>query len=181
MSSRHMIGTDTVPYWTEARRALDRADPMLGNLIRAAGEYTLRPRNDSFFSLSRSIVAQQISVLAAESVWQKLMAHLGEMTPAAMASETEDSLHACGLSRPKARYLLSLAEHFANGGLGQEAWYRMDDEAVIERLTQVKGIGRWTAEMFLCCDRTYCRSPISASRGRSPTTSTAAHVWSLTR
>ena len=71
------------------------------------------------------------------------------MTPGAVASQTEDALHGCGLSRPKARYLLSLAEHFTEGALDQESWHRMDDDAVIERLVQMKGIGRWTAEMFL--------------------------------
>ena len=71
------------------------------------------------------------------------------MTPGAVASQTEDALHGCGLSRPKARYLLSLAEHFTEGALDQESWHRMDDDAVIERLVQMKRIGRWTAEMFL--------------------------------
>ena len=94
-------------------------------------------------------LAQQISVHAAEAVWQKLIAHVGAMTPGAVASQTEDALHGCGLSRPKARYLLSLAEHFTEGALDQESWHRMDDDAVIERLVQMKGIGRWTAEMFL--------------------------------
>lgn len=151
MSSRHMIGTEAepAPYWAEARRALERADPVLARLIRAARGSVLRPRNDPFFSLARSIVAQQISVSAAESVWGRLIDHMGAMTPAAVAAESEDSLRGCGLSRPKARYLLSLAEHFSGGALDQESWQRMDDEAVIERLTRVKGIGRWTAEMFL--------------------------------
>ena len=122
MSSRPMTGTsaDAAPYWAEARHALGRADPILGNLIRAAGGSVLRSRNDPFFSLSRSIVAQQISVHAAEAVWQKLIAHVGAMTPGAVASQTEDALHGCGLSRPKARYLLSLAEHFTEGALDQE-------------------------------------------------------------
>ncbi len=150
MSSRPVTGAsaDAAPYWAEARHALGRADQILGNLIRAAGGSVLRPRNDPFFSLSRSIVAQQISVHAAEAVWQRLIAHVGAMTSGAVASQTEDALHGCGLSRPKARYLLSLAEHFTEGALDQESWHRMDDDAVIERF-EVKGIGRWTAEMFL--------------------------------
>lgn len=138
-----------VPHWARARRALERADPVLRRLIRAAGGSVLRPRNDPFFSLARSIVAQQISVHAAEAVWRKLIAHVGAVTPAAVARETEDDLRGCGLSRPKARYLLSLAESFGNGDLDPESWRRMDDEAVIRSLVQVKGIGRWTAEMFL--------------------------------
>ncbi len=109
----------------------------------------LLPRNDPFFSLSRSIVGQQISVSAAESVWQKMLAHMGAVTPETIACENVESLRACGLSRQKAAYLLSLAAHFIDGSLQQQQWSELDDEAVIERLVQVKGIGRWTAEMFL--------------------------------
>ena len=137
------------PYWGKARQTLEQTDPILGNLIRAAGAAALRPRNDPFLSLSRSIVAQQLSVHAANSVWSRLIAHVGAMTPASVSSETEDTLRSCGLSRPKARYLLSLANHFTNRALDERLWYRMDDEAIIEQLIQVKGIGRWTAEMFL--------------------------------
>ena len=121
--------------------------------------------------------AQQISVHAAEAVWQKLIAHVGAMTPGAVASQTEDALHGCGLFTAKARYLLSLAEHFTEGALDQESWHRMDDDAVIERLVQMKGIGRWTAEMFLIFHllRPTC-FPLrtSVSRRRSPVTSTMA-------
>ncbi len=140
---------DATPYWVEARRALEKIDPVLAELIRAAKGSVLRPRNDPFFSLSRSIVAQQISVFAAESVWQKMITHVGAITPETVVVQTEESLRNCGLSRPKARYLINLAEQFINGSLEQESWHQMDDEAVIENLTQVKGIGRWTAEMFL--------------------------------
>ncbi len=137
------------PYWEEARQALAAADAKLGGIIEFAGDSILRPRRDPFFSLSRSIVGQQISVKAAESVWQKMLARMGEISPGAVAGEDEESLRGCGLSRQKARYLLSLAEHFIDGSLQQEKWSDMEDEAVIERLVQVKGIGRWTAEMFL--------------------------------
>ena len=151
MVFRGKIGSDghTVPYWSKARCVLESADPVLAELIRAAKGSILKPRNDPFFSLSRSIVAQQISVIAAESVWQKLIMHIGTMKPDTVVGQTEDNLRSCGLSRSKARYLISLAEHFINGSLNQESWHHMDDEAVIEHLTQVKGIGRWTAEMFL--------------------------------
>lgn len=151
MASRRMSGKNPegAPHWAKARRALERADPVLRKLIRAARGAVLQPRHDPFFSLARSIVAQQISVHAAEAVWRKLTAHVGAVTPDAVARETEDDLRGCGLSRPKARYLLSLAKRFGNGDLDPESWRRMDDEAVIRSLVQVKGIGRWTAEMFL--------------------------------
>ena len=138
-----------VPYWDEACSALLHADPVLGRLIRAVSGSVLQPRNDAFYSLSRSIVGQQISVHAAEAVWRRLVEATGEMTPAAVCGQTEDAMRACGLSRSKASYLLNLAEHFRDGGLGGNPWSRMDDEQVIDTLIRIKGIGRWTAEMFL--------------------------------
>lgn len=142
-------GERPAPYWDEARRALGEIDPVLGGIIARAGDSMLRPRHDPFFSLSRSIVGQQISVKAAESVWQKMLGRLGEISPESVGGEEVESLRGCGLSRQKASYLLSLAGHFLDGSLQQEQWGGMDDEAVIERLVKVKGIGRWTAEMFL--------------------------------
>ena len=142
-------GQHTAPYWNEARQALLGADPVLAGLIRAAGASVLKPRNDAFYSLSRSIVAQQISVHAAEAVWQRLLKLIGEITPNAICNRTEEALHACGLSRRKAFYMRNLAEHFRNGALGGNSWHRMDDEEVIGTLIEIKGIGRWTAEMFL--------------------------------
>jgi len=138
-----------VPHWAEACEALSRADPVLAGLIQVAGKSVLQPRNDAFYSLSRSIVAQQISVHAAEAVWQRLTAAVGSMTPSAVCGHSEKALHACGLSRRKASYLLNLAEHFRDGALAGKSWHRMDDEQVIETLVEIKGIGRWTAEMFL--------------------------------
>ena len=139
----------SVPHWAEACEALIRADPVLAGLIRVAGGSVLPPRNDAFYSLARSIVAQQISVHAAEAVWQRLLRAVGAMTPGAVCSHSEGALHACGLSRRKAAYLVNLAEHFRVGALAGKSWHRMDDEQVIDTLVEIKGIGRWTAEMFL--------------------------------
>ena len=136
-------------YWPRARTALLRADPVLARLIRAARGSVLQPRDDPFYSLSRSIVGQQISVHAAEAVWRRVVAAIGEMTPGAVCDQTEDDLRACGLSRRKASYLIGLAEHFRHEAPDRAAWKRMDDEAVIDALVRIKGIGRWTAEMFL--------------------------------
>ncbi|MDE0383016.1 MAG: DNA-3-methyladenine glycosylase [Defluviicoccus sp.] len=142
-------GTHAPPFWEQACHELRQIDPTLANLIRTAQGSVLGPRNDAFFSLSRSIVAQQLSIHAAEAVWQRLMARVGSITPCAVSRYTEEDLRKCGLSRPKARYLLCLAEHFTDQSLKQIPWRSMDNEAVVENLTQVKGIGRWTAEMFL--------------------------------
>ena len=148
-SHMNETGKERVPHWTEARTALLRSDPVLGRVILAAKGSVLRPRNDAFHSLSRSIVGQQISVHAAQAVWRRLIARVGEMTPTAVSSHTEVALHLCGLSRRKACYLLGLAEHFESGAFDQSSWDRMDDETVIDTLVKIKGIGRWTAEMFL--------------------------------
>lgn len=139
----------SVPHWAEACEALIRADPVLAGLIRVAGESVLQPRNDAFYSLSRSIVAQQISVHAAEAVWQRLVGAVGAITPSAVCRHSEEALHACGLSRRKASYLVNLAEHFRDRALADNPWHSMDDEQVIDTLVEIKGIGRWTAEMFL--------------------------------
>ena len=151
MSSKHLPEPEAAPapYWGEAREALCACDPVMSGLVSAAGEAALRPRRDAFFSLARSIVGQQVSVASAEAVWQRLMSELGAVDPAAVVQRNADDLRACGVSRQKGGYLISLAEHFLDGSLDIEAWPGLDDEAVIEQLVQVKGIGRWTAEMFL--------------------------------
>jgi len=135
--------------WKQACTHLRRADPVLCKIIDAHSGAMLEPRHDAFFSLARSIVGQQISVKAAASVWGRFEAEVQEVTPHAVAGKESDTLRACGLSNAKARYILSLAEHFIDGSLRLSSWPEMDDEAVIDDLTQVKGIGRWTAEMFL--------------------------------
>ncbi len=151
VSSRHLIDPDAppAPYWDEARQALAAADPVLRGIIAGARGAVLRPRRDPFHSLARSIVGQQISVKAAETVWQRLVECCGAVTPDGLAGRTEDELRGCGLSRQKARYLASLAGHFADGSIDPAALRLLDDEAVIRKLCEVKGIGRWTAEMFL--------------------------------
>ena len=145
---RHATEPPT-PWWNEARHALATADPVLAGAIAGAGDAALQPRRDAFHSLARSIVGQQISVKAAESVWRRLEERCGAVRPDAMAGLTEEDLRGCGLSRQKARYLGSLSGHFADGTIDPPALRALDDEAVVETLCKVKGIGRWTAEMFL--------------------------------
>ena len=142
-------GAPPTPWWNEARRALAAADPVMGRTIAAARGAMLRPRRDAFHSLARSIVGQQISVKAAESVWGRLAAHCGAVAPGALIGRSEEELRGCGLSRRKAGYLLGLARRFADGAIDPAALRRLDDEAAIAKLAEIKGIGRWTAEMFL--------------------------------
>jgi DNA-3-methyladenine glycosylase II len=137
------------PYWIRAKRALARSDPVLARVIQAHPRIALEPRGEPFHTLARAIVGQQISVKAAASIWARVCALAPRMHPEEIAEARHVGLRACGLSQRKAEYLADLARHFLAGTLHPSAWERMDDEAVIAELVQVRGIGRWTAEMFL--------------------------------
>jgi DNA-3-methyladenine glycosylase II len=140
---------DTHPYWSEATRALAARDPVLEPLIARCPALVPGSRGDAFQTLARAIVGQQISVKAAQSVWNKLAERLGGVTPAAVCACRRPSLRACGLSTQKTVYIKDLASRFADGRLEPARWHALEDEALIAELTQVKGIGRWTAEVFL--------------------------------
>ncbi len=136
-------------YWPRARRALVAADPVLARIIRRHPRIALASRGDAFSTLARSIVGQQISVKAAEAVWSRLAAACPQMTPPAMLRRRATTLRSCGLSARKVEYLRDLAAHFADGRVDPAGFAALDDEAIVERLTDIRGIGRWTAEMFL--------------------------------
>lgn len=136
-------------YWNEAKHQLARKDRVLREIIRAYPDANLRTRGDAFRTLARSIVGQQISVKAAEAVWNRFEALAVEVSPAEVVALREESLRAAGLSRMKVAYLKDLATRFCQGTLKPRRWARMTDEDVIADLVQVKGIGRWSAEMFL--------------------------------
>jgi DNA-3-methyladenine glycosylase II len=136
-------------YWTRAKRQLSTADPVLGALIVRYKGLTLASRGDAFQTLARSIIGQQISVKAAQSVWDRFAAAVGDMQPKRVLRLSEVQLRGCGLSGQKVKYLRDLSTRFAGGAIDVDRWHDMDDEALITDLTQVKGIGRWTAEMFL--------------------------------
>jgi len=139
----------TPPYWKQASRELAARDEVMRRLVRRGDGLELGSRGDAFTTLARSMVGQQISVKAAQTVWQRLIADLGAMAPAAVLAADIARLRACGLSGQKAGYILDLANHFASGALDPAHWHDVDDETLIAQLTEVKGIGRWTAEMFL--------------------------------
>jgi len=145
---------DSVPgYWDEACRHLARRDRVLKKLIPRFGEARLHSRGDAFTTLARSIVGQQISVKAAQSVWDRFVATVGGqatlLQPAAVQAVAVPQLREAGLSARKAEYLLDLSGHFADGRVHVARWQSMDDEAIIAELIAIRGIGRWTAEMFL--------------------------------
>lgn len=136
-------------YWQEACADLMKRDRILRKIIPAYGPAHLASRGDPFVTLARSIVGQQISVKAAQSVWERVVATCPKLVPAQFMRAGQEKLAGCGLSKRKAEYILDLADHFRNGTLHVAKWAEMDDEDVIAELTQIRGIGRWTAEMFL--------------------------------
>lgn len=139
----------TPHYWKDAMRELAARDAVIRNLVKRFDGLALGSRGDAFQTLARAIVGQQISVKAAHSVWNRLTAELQVVTPATVHGADNQRLRACGLSDRKAGYLLDLAARFHSGALDARKWRQLDDEALIAELVQVKGIGRWTAEMFL--------------------------------
>jgi len=136
-------------YWEQATRDLAERDAVLRGVIERFRGLALASRGDAFTTLARSIVGQQISVKAAQSVWERLGANVGAVSPASIARARKPTLRKSGLSGQKAAYLKDLASKFLDGTLDATGWHALEDEALIVELTQVKGIGRWTAEMFL--------------------------------
>jgi len=136
-------------YWEEARRHLSRKDRIMKRLIAQSDGASLQTRGDAFITLSRSIVGQQISVKAAQSVWDRFLKLPRKLTPATVLRLKVDDMRAAGLSARKIEYLVDLALHFDSGAIKVDAWASMDDETIITELVGIRGIGRWTAEMFL--------------------------------
>ena len=136
-------------YWHTACTELAAAHPVMAALIARYPDAVLADRGDPFQTLARAIVGQQISIKAADSVWARFAGFARHVTPDHVATLELEALAACGLSRRKAEYLRDLAGHFVDGRVEPARWKKMDDEAVIAELVDVRGIGRWTAEMFL--------------------------------
>ncbi|WP_345810862.1 DNA repair protein [Paraburkholderia sp. PREW-6R] len=136
-------------YWDKACADLVKRDRILKKLIPKFGPVHLLSRGDPFVTLARSVVGQQISVASAQAVWAKVESACPKLVPQQFIKLGQEKLTACGLSKRKAEYVLDLAEHFVSGALHVGKWTSMEDEAVIAELTQIRGIGRWTAEMFL--------------------------------
>ena len=143
----------TPGYWDEACRHLGKRDRVLKKLIPRFGEARLSSRGDAFTTLARSIVGQQISVKAAQSVWERFSSAAGghgtRIEPTAVQALAVPLMREAGLSARKTEYLLDLARHFSDGSAQVKQWQRQDDEAIIAELISIRGIGRWTAEMFL--------------------------------
>jgi DNA-3-methyladenine glycosylase II len=140
-------------YWDDACRHLSRRDRVMKKLIPRFGEARLQSRGDAFTTLARSITGQQISVKAAQAVWDRFVATVGgpstKLAPKNVLAISVSELRAAGMSQRKAEYLLDLAQHFDGGRVHIAMWPEMDDQAIIDELVAIRGIGRWTAEMFL--------------------------------
>jgi DNA-3-methyladenine glycosylase II len=137
-------------YWEQACRELIKQDRILKKLIPKYGSGFLVTRGDAFNTLARAIVGQQISVAAAQSVWNRVLATAKKkVNPKNILALSVEELRSAGLSGRKVEYIRDLADHFHSGRLHASQWKDMDDESVIKELSDIRGIGRWTAEMFL--------------------------------
>jgi DNA-3-methyladenine glycosylase II len=136
-------------YWDEAKAHLAKRDKVLRKLIRKYPDADLGTRGDAFQTLARSIVGQQISVKAATSIWNRFATAAANLTPRDVHAMEDEVIRACGFSASKVRYMKDLALHFDTGLVKPRRWSRMKDDNIIEDLTRVKGIGRWSVEMFL--------------------------------
>jgi len=145
-------------FWSKAKRELKKNDRKLGEIIDLYPTDFLFSKSDPFLTLARSIVGQQISVKAAQSVWDKLILKIGKIHPDVIHKSHTNTLKSAGLSRQKVMYLKNLANAFINKNIKIKLWSNMSDDEIIKDLTQIKGIGRWTAEMFLIFN--LCRADI---------------------
>ena len=148
------VTTSKPPDWRAAQQQLSRADPVLRRIIRRVGPCTLAPRRDYFNLLCVSIFNQQISTRIATILYNRFRDQFPGRRPTPprvlqfLQADGELVRH-CGISRQKKQYLLDLSQRFVDGLVPTRRFWRMSDEQVIESLTQIRGIGRWTAEMFL--------------------------------
>jgi DNA-3-methyladenine glycosylase II len=139
----------TPAYWEDACKHLIKKDRVMKRLIPQFPGACLQTRGDAFVTLARSIVGQQISVKAAQTVWDRFALLPKKMMAGNVLKLKVDDMRGAGLSARKVEYLVDLALHFDSGAVRATAWEAMDDEAIIAELIGIRGIGRWTAEMFL--------------------------------
>ncbi len=136
-------------YWQRAKGDLRNSDPVMAGIIEGCGSGGLSGQGDPFLTLVRAIVSQQISVRAADSIWNRLEKAVSEISPENVVARDEADLHCAGLTRRKASYIRDMAVAFQDGRISPSLWHDRDDEGVINELLILRGIGRWTAEMFL--------------------------------
>ena len=143
------VPSTTPAFWEDACKHLMRKDRVMRRLIPQFGDACLQTRGDAFVTLARSIIGQQISVKAAQTVWDRFAALTPQLSPSHVLRLKVDDMRAAGLSARKVEYVVDLALHFDNGALHVASWADMPDDEIIAELVAIRGIGRWTAEMFL--------------------------------
>tara|TARA_B100000965_G_scaffold49939_1_gene36727 strand:- start:987 stop:1610 length:624 start_codon:yes stop_codon:yes gene_type:complete len=136
-------------FWSKAKKELCQKDKKLAKLINRYHKDFLYSKSEPFKTLARSIIGQQISVKAAQSVWDKFEKKCKIISPKKVSTLHYITLKSCGLSRQKITYLKCLSNAFLDKTLDPNKWEKLEDEEIISVLTKVKGIGRWTAEMYL--------------------------------
>ena len=137
-------------YWYTAKRILSKRDPILRKIIKKFNKGFLTTRKDPFFSLCRTIVGQQISIKAADSIWSKFEIKCKKkIIPNNVLKLSSRSLRSAGLSRQKITYLKNIAKNFKNKSFNVKDLKKMNDEHAIDYITQLKGLGVWSAQMFL--------------------------------
>ena len=139
----------TKKNWILAINNLKKKDKILKKIINRYKSEQLKSKKNAFLTLAKSIAGQQISVKAANSIWQKLEKKLKKVTPNNILKLKKVEISKCGFSKQKVGYLLNLADFFEKNKNIEKKWKKAEDEKVIEDLVKIKGIGRWTAEMFL--------------------------------
>jgi len=138
----------TPEWWDSAKLELANRDVLLKSLIEEFEEPRLSSRGDLFATLIKSIVGQQISVIAASAVWSRLFDLVGEVNPESILAKTHEELRQVGLSNRKVEYIVGIAEAWTEG-LGEIDWEQMSDEEVVQELVKLRGVGRWTVQMLL--------------------------------
>ena len=138
----------TPEWWGSAKLELANKDVIMKSLIEEFEEPRLSSRGDLFATLIKSIVGQQISVIAASAVWSRLFDLVGEVNPESILAKTHEELRQVGLSNRKVEYIVGIAEAWTEG-LGEIDWEQMSDEEVVQELVKLRGVGRWTVQMLL--------------------------------
>ncbi len=137
-------------YWYKAKKVLSKRDPILRRIINKFNKGYLTSRKDPFFSLCRTIIGQQISTKAADSIWSKFEIKCKKkIVPETVLKLTSSSLKSAGLSRQKITYLKNIAKSFKNKSFNIRDLKKMDDDSAIDYITKLKGLGIWSAQMFL--------------------------------
>jgi len=137
-------------YWNKAKKTLSKKDPVLRKIIKKFNNGFLTTRKDPFFSLCRTIIGQQISTKAADSIWSKFEIKCKKkIVPETLLKLTSSSLKSVGLSRQKITYLKNIAKSFKNKSFNIRDLKKMDDDSAIDYITKLKGLGIWSAQMFL--------------------------------